>query len=58
MVSGRSSADEHERLLCNRRFHPFNLNSEVARLCGKKPLTRLATLAALSPRERADIDQR
>jgi hypothetical protein len=36
----------------------FNLNSEVARLCGKKPLTRLATLATLSPRERAEIDQR
>ena len=25
MVSGRSSADEHERLLCNRRFHPFSV---------------------------------
>ena len=25
MVSGRSSADEHERLLWNRRFHPFNV---------------------------------
>jgi hypothetical protein len=30
-------------------------NSEVAGLCGKKPLTRLATLATLSPRERAEI---
>jgi hypothetical protein len=26
-------------------------------LCGKKPLTRLATLATLSPREKADIHQ-
>ena len=33
-------------------------NSEVARLCGKKPLTRLATLATLSPRERAEINHR
>ncbi len=33
-------------------------NSEVARLCGKKPLTRLATLATLSPRERAETNQR
>jgi len=32
----------------------LNPNSEVARLCGKKPLTRLATLATLSPRERAE----
>ena len=28
-------------------------NSEVARLDGKKPLTRLATLATLSPGKRA-----
>jgi hypothetical protein len=33
-------------------------NSEVAKLCGKKPLTWLATLATLSPRERADINDR
>ena len=31
----------------------FNPNSEVARFDWKKPLTRLATLATLSPRERA-----
>jgi hypothetical protein len=30
-------------------------NSEVARVYVKKPLTRLATLATLSPRERAEI---
>jgi hypothetical protein len=30
-------------------------NSEVARLAGKKPLTRLATLATLSPGARAFI---
>jgi hypothetical protein len=36
----------------------FNPNSEVARPCGKKPLTWLATLATLSPRERAEINQR
>jgi hypothetical protein len=33
-------------------------NSDVARLCGKKPLTRLATLATLSPRERAELNHR
>jgi hypothetical protein len=33
-----------------------NSSSEVARLVGKKPLTRLATLATLSPRERAVND--
>ncbi|SPE24551.1 hypothetical protein SBA2_20024 [Acidobacteriia bacterium SbA2] len=31
-------------------------NSEVARVDGKKPLTRLATLATLSPREGAASD--
>jgi len=36
----------------------LNPNSEVARLCGTKPLTRLATLATLSPRERAEINHR
>ncbi len=28
MVSGCSSADEHERLLWNRHFHPFNIYTE------------------------------
>ena len=31
MVSGRSSADEHERLLWNRRFHPSNVYTEKKR---------------------------
>ena len=31
MVSGCPSADEHERLLWNRRFHPFNVNTEKKR---------------------------
>jgi len=34
----------------------LNRNSEVAGLDWKKPLTRLATLATLSPRERAVYD--
>jgi len=31
MVSGRLSADGHERLLWNRRFHPFNVYTEKKR---------------------------
>ena len=31
LVSGCPSADEHERLLCNRRFHPFNVYTENKR---------------------------
>ncbi len=31
MVSGRWSAAEHERLLCNRRFHPFSVYTEKKR---------------------------
>ena len=31
MVFGRSSADEHERLHWNRRFHPFNVYTEKNR---------------------------
>ena len=36
----------------------LNPNFEVARLCGKEPLTRLATLATLSPRERVSRSRR
>jgi len=45
----------HERgaLVSGDNGHEINPNFEVARLDGKKPLTRLATLATLSPRERA-----
>jgi hypothetical protein len=38
------------------QMQKLNSSSEVARLGGKKPLTRLATLATLSPRERAEIN--
>jgi len=31
MVSGRSSAAEHQRLLWNRRFHPFHVYTEKKR---------------------------
>jgi hypothetical protein len=40
MVSGRSSADEHERLLCNRRFHPFNIYTEKKRREKLNPVRR------------------
>jgi len=36
----------------------LNTNSEVARLSGTKPLIWIATLATLSPRERAEINHR
>jgi hypothetical protein len=38
MVSGHSSADEHERLLWNRRFHPFNVCTEKERREKMNPL--------------------
>jgi hypothetical protein len=40
MVSGRSSADEHERLLWNRRFHPFNVYTEKKRQEKLNPVRR------------------
>jgi hypothetical protein len=36
----------------------LNPNSEVAKIYEKKPLTRLATLATLSPREKAENNRR
>jgi hypothetical protein len=40
MVSGRSSADEHGRLLCNRRFHTFNVHTEKKRREKLNPVRR------------------
>ena len=40
MVSGHSSADEHERLLWNRRFHPFNVYTEKKRQEKLNPVRR------------------
>ena len=54
MVNAELRAD----VLVSRLRSPLNPNSEVARPCGKKPLTRLATLATLSPRERAEFHHR
>ena len=40
MVSGRSSADEHERLLWNRHFHPFYVYTEKKRREKLNPVRR------------------
>jgi hypothetical protein len=40
MVSGRSSADEDERLLWNRRFHPLNVYSAEKRREKPSPVRR------------------
>jgi hypothetical protein len=40
MVSRRSSAAEHQRLLCNRRFHPFHVYNEKKRREKLNPVRR------------------